>query len=320
MTWTGSRIAHGYKAKLDAYGGVRGALRTFSPLELIDSGLRETWLRVGSLVWRLLPGRKRMKYGILEALLFPLYDQWLRYEKVVDAIREANLQGPLRILEVGCGTSGIVLFLKPGAARVCLTDQTNANVIPFHCAAAQYVRADACRLPFADSSFPVVISVDTLEHIPRAARAAFFSELKRVASEMVLLVCPLDSRDGSFQAPACDEQLRCDLRRAGRRVPQWVEEHLGWGHPTVEEVTEMFPGARIEGWQNCRTWMRFQPLFRRPFCWFFAGVSFVLSAKKTDDVPPYYRGLCVWRKEPVASRATCSSSEMDAGVLSPPLG
>jgi len=299
MISVAGRIARGYKAKFHAYGGVRAALRSYSPLELIDAGLRETWMRVGSLAWRLLPGRRRMKYGVLEALLFPAFDQWLRYEKVIEAVREIHPQDLPRILEVGCGSAGIVMFLKPGAARVSLTDQTEAHVIPSHCASAEYIRADGCNLPFADSSFPIVVSVDTLEHIPQAARASFLSELKRVTSDAVILACPLDSRDGRFQARACDEQLRDGLLREKRSLPRWLREHLERGHPTAEELTVGLSGARVTGWQSCEAWMRLQPLIRRPFLGLLSGLAYVLWVKGKDSVPPYYRGLCIWRKETV---------------------
>jgi SAM-dependent methyltransferase len=297
MTQVGSRVLSGSKAMLASYGGVRAVLRTFGPVALLDAGLREAWLRIGSFIWRLLGNQRRQDYGLLEAILFPAQDYWLRYQRVIGAASAISRQEPLEILEVGSGRAGVALFIKPGAARVCMVDQAATNVLPRHSAEARYVRADACHLPFADASFAVVISVDTLEHIPRPARAAFLRELKRVTKEAVILTCPLDSQDGRFQAGKADARLREELKEQNRRVPRWLDEHLQWGHPMVEEVAEELEGARIEGWQNCELWRRFQVLQLRPFLWPVAGLFYLLALKKHDSSPPYWRGMVTWQKE-----------------------
>src|SRR5437879_3059150 len=196
MPFAQMRFVRGSMALLDSYGGIRAAMRTLGPLGLLDAGLRETWHRLGAFAWRVLATHGRGDYGLLEAILFPSYDYWLRYQKVIAAISRTPRKEPMKILEVGSGRGGIVLFLKPGVAQVCLVDQGAASGIPRYSATARYVRCDACHLPFADASFPVVISVDTLEHIPRASRTNFLKELKRVAKETLILTCPLDSQDG----------------------------------------------------------------------------------------------------------------------------
>ena len=207
----------------------------------------------------------------------------------------------MEILEVGSGRAGIVLFLKPGTARVCMADQAATNVLPRYSAKAEYVRADACHLPISDASFPVVVSVDTLEHIPRAVRSAFLRELKRVAKETLILTCPLDSQDGRFQAGKADAQLRDELRKRNRRVPRWLEEHLQWGHPTAEELMEELHGGHMEGWQNCESWNRFAVLHLLPFLWPFSGIFYFLALKKHDSSPPYWRGLITWEKNLAAT-------------------
>jgi hypothetical protein len=99
-------------------------------------------------------------------------------------------------------------------------------------------------------------------------------------------------------------------------MPQWLDEHLKWGHPTPEEVAQELGGAQVDGWQNCESWMKFQPLLRRPFLWFFSGFAYFFFAKKADVFPPYYRGLFVWRKERSCSTKLTSTKEMDGNVIS----
>jgi ubiquinone/menaquinone biosynthesis C-methylase UbiE len=296
MAYVGSRALQGVMAKFKSYGGVLETLRTFGLVAIIDAGLREAWLRLGSFVLRLFPWSPRRDYGLLEALLFPVYDYWLRYRRVISAISGEQGQEPVQILEVGSGRGGIVLFLRPGAAQVCLVDLAADNVIPRHSAAARYVRANACQLPFEDASFRTVISVDTLEHIPRSVRPAFIRELKRVAKETVIVTCPLNAQDGRFQAGKADAQLREELKKRNRRVPNWLEEHLRWGHPTLEEVTEELQGAETEGWQNCESWRRFQRFQLRPFLWPLGGLFYLLVLRKCDNDAPYWRGVISWRK------------------------
>ena len=296
MTQFQSRILHGFRGRIDSHGGFRAAVRAIGLLDLLDAGLRVVWYRLGSLFWRLLPAHRSGDYGLVEAMCVPAYDHWLRYQIVIEAISALQLQSPLQVLEVGSGVAGISMFLKPGSAQVCLTDMTEANVIPRYCANTRYVRSDACCLPFADDSFPVVISVDTLEHIARPARTAFLSELKRVAKEAVILTCPLDSQDGQFQAEKCDSHLQKSLGSQKKRIPGWLDEHLQQGHPILEEVSHEFEGARIDGYQNCAHWMRMLPLLGRRFLWIFSGFFYVLAMKKTDRLPPFYRGLIVWQK------------------------
>ena len=311
MTQVQSGLLRGPRAVLNSYGGMGTVLREFGLVALLDAALREGWHRGGALIWRLLPGKRSGKYGLLEAILFPSYDYWLRYQRVKVAITANSPHALPDILEVGCGRSGIALFLKPSSARVCLVDRTVGNVLPRYSAATQYVRADACHLPFEDSSFPIVISVDTLEHIPREARLAFLRELKRVAKEMVILTCPLDSQDGRFQAGKFDAQLCEDLKKHNRRIPRWLEEHLACGHPRLEELMQEFEGARLDGWQHCESWERFQTLQLWPFLWIFGGIFYWAILQKHDTTSPFWRGILSWQK-----RETAEIVEQDEETLS----
>ena len=47
------------------------------------------------------------------------------------------------------------------------------------------------RLPFEDSSFDAVVSLDTLEHLPKGRRVEFCTEMVRVARDVVILSAPL---------------------------------------------------------------------------------------------------------------------------------
>ncbi|MGK2937952.1 MAG: class I SAM-dependent methyltransferase [Solirubrobacteraceae bacterium] len=80
-----------------------------------------------------------------------------------------------RVLDVGCGTLGL-RAQEPGL-DITGVDLTDRPTYP-----GPFVRADATeRLPFADDEFDLAYSSSVIEHIAPARRAAFASEVQRVA-------------------------------------------------------------------------------------------------------------------------------------------
>jgi SAM-dependent methyltransferase len=95
------------------------------------------------------------------------------------ARRHAALFPPLperaRVVDVGCGALGL-RALEPEL------DITGVDLVDRPGYPGPFVRADATdRLPFADDEFDLAYSSSVVEHIPRERRAAFASEVRRVA-------------------------------------------------------------------------------------------------------------------------------------------
>jgi SAM-dependent methyltransferase len=85
-----------------------------------------------------------------------------------------GLQPGMRVLDVGCGTLGL-RALEPGL------DVTGVDLAPRPEYPGPFVQADAAAgLPFADGEFDLVYSSSVVEHVPRARRAPFAAELRRV--------------------------------------------------------------------------------------------------------------------------------------------
>ncbi len=292
-----ARVIRNFFAPLQVYGGIRGVMREFGLVHLLDAGLREAWFRIGMRILRVVRSRTIREYGWLEAFFFPAYDYFLRYARIIEALPIVSGKKPIRVLEVASGRGGIAWFMSQPSVQVCLVDQTVGILAGRHTATAWRVCADACMLPFPDASFDVVISVDTVEHILRPRRVIFLEELKRIADQGVILSCPLDSTDGDFQAREFDLRLERRIRAHKGKVPRWLDDHIGKGHPTKAEFMEVFDGARIEGSQNCETWLRFQSLYLRPLVWIVAGFFYLLILKKRDAWLPHRRGLLVWQKK-----------------------
>lgn len=88
------------------------------------------------------------------------------------------------------------------------------------CHQSDYLQGDGLALPFTDASFPVVVSVDALEHIPPHSRRRFWNELLRVTQDYLILAAPFD-----------DDQVTL----AERLVYEFTTLVHGVGHPQIGE-------------------------------------------------------------------------------------
>jgi len=86
----------------------------------------------------------------------------------------AQLQPRAHVLDVGCGALGL-RALEPDM------DITGVDLVARPDYPGPFVRADAADgLPFADDEFDLVYCSSVIEHVPRARRAAFAAEVRRV--------------------------------------------------------------------------------------------------------------------------------------------
>jgi ubiquinone/menaquinone biosynthesis C-methylase UbiE len=251
-------------------------------------------------------------YGWLEALLSPTADYWIRYALILSALEKVENGKAGRLLEVSSGGWGGIAWSLPSRQKqICLLDWSQELVRDRRGGEAQRVCADGCRLPFADNSFETAISLDTLEHLPRAARPILLDELKRVTRRSLLITCPLNSSDGLFQAKDCDLQLSKTIAATGDRQPGWLAEHIENGHPTPEEVCAMLPGAELTGSENCDAWRRYATLSQRRFLWIAAALLHA-SALRQNELPPYRRALFLWQKAESPGADACGDAEQRA--------
>ncbi len=132
------------------------------------------------------------------------------------------------LLDVGCGRHGLAAFLPEFQVVGLDVEQPVQSARNF-----SFEAGDITALPFPDDSFPVVSCVDVLEHLPVAARSLAISEILRVASEAVLIACPVGQKARDF-----DESFRQNLERHGRDIPDWVNEHQQNPYPHASEIIE----------------------------------------------------------------------------------
>lgn len=190
------------------------------------------------------------------------FDHYARYRlaaDVVDLLRtRAALPGseagaPPRVLDIGGSPGSLAAFLPD--ADVIASDVALAS--RWHEQAPTLVLANGAALPFADGTFDVVVSLDTLEHVPDHDRPRLLAEAVRVARGWVLVACPC-ATPGVADADAA--LLAYVRRRFGEEFETVgvLQEHLAYGHPEPARVRDQlaatgadvarFPSGRLDRW------------------------------------------------------------------------
>jgi ubiquinone/menaquinone biosynthesis C-methylase UbiE len=99
-----------------------------------------------------------------------------------------------RVLEMACGRGGFTKLLASMGARVVASDFSSAaleitkqRIAPSDCgiSSVDLIRADAHQLPFSNASFDIIISCETIEHLPHPLEALL--EMARVCRPEGLL-------------------------------------------------------------------------------------------------------------------------------------
>ncbi|GAB4196209.1 MAG: hypothetical protein OHK0022_13500 [Roseiflexaceae bacterium] len=172
-----------------------------------------------------------------EALLRLPFDQYGRYRMVQEAVAAAAAalgHERLTILDVGGfyqdpdGTPRL-----PSQQFLGQHDLTVLDLPP--CDLPGYVQGDGTAMTFADGSFDLVISCDTLEHIPADLRRQFVHELVRVARYGVLVICP--SYD--YRVELAEQVLFAYIQAELHAKHDQLREHREYGLPVP---------ALVRGW------------------------------------------------------------------------
>jgi len=161
----------------------------------------------------------------------------------------------LRILEVACGRGGFVRQLARAGAIVTGCDFSGAAL---HAARLKLcnngqpppvtlVQGDAQSLPFAGDSFDVVISCETIEHLPQVQAA--LAEMHRVTRPggKLYLTTPnyfnfmgLYEIYARFRHPARRDDQPFDRRQWFPQVRRWLRQ-AGWTILLTDGTVHQFP-------------------------------------------------------------------------------
>lgn len=163
----------------------------------------------------------------------------LRYLAIVEDIKK--LGNNINILEVGSGGLGIVPYLK---RKVTGVDRKFEP--PFH-PLLKKIKASSAKLPFAYSSYDLIVSVDMLEHLKKEDRKKAISEMIRVAKKKVFIGVPTGKKSLE-QDKMLDEYYQ---KRFGHRFI-FLEEQITFGLPEKGEIHDLIKIAGIDHRKDLR--------------------------------------------------------------------
>lgn len=161
----------------------------------------------------------------------------------------------LRILEVACGRGGFVCELTRAGAHVTGCDFSAAALRISHAklsvagaaASPPLVQGDAQKLPFADESFDLVVSCETIEHVPDAQSAV--REMFRVTRPggRLFLTTPnylnfmgLYEIYAKFRHPRRKDNQPFDRRQWFPQVRRWLRR-ADWTIAYTDGAVHQFP-------------------------------------------------------------------------------
>jgi SAM-dependent methyltransferase len=139
------------------------------------------------------------------------YDTYERHRMVSKLIAPESK----RILDVGGGHQRLAQFINKSIISANLEEGD--------------IRASGLYLPFPDSTFETITSLDVLEHIPPDQRCDFLKELVRVCRNQVVVCAPY----GSEEHMAGEKIVLKKILREGSG-DKMLEEHVENGLPTMD--------------------------------------------------------------------------------------
>lgn len=182
-----------------------------------------------------------MPVNDFESLPFDQYQRYRVIRRTVERLREGR-PDPQRVLDLGghaYSTDGSRSVLP---IRLCLPQDDTFVLDLQSCDSMGFVRGSGTAIPFAGDSFDVVVTCDTLEHVPSQERRCFLNELLRVTRDFVVLVAPL------YQPVTrlAEEILELFITKTLGVVHTALQEHLLLGLPKPVEVEGFLKEAKVE--------------------------------------------------------------------------
>jgi hypothetical protein len=234
------------------------------------------------------------------------FDQYQRYRDVRETlhiIKERLGSGRLEILEVGgCSFVGrdkedflISAFMPEDKVIV-------VDLPPVH--QDNYLQGQGTALPFGNGTFDVVVSTDTLEHVPVPERRTFVHELLRVAKFYVILTGPFAHPHSQLA-----EQIVYDFFRQAVGIEhRWLKEHLDNGLPDLDECLSwiadsslsyvVFPSGYVYHWLPMMLIQGYLSTFpENPHLNSTFNTIYNFSFFESDHQQPGYRQVVVVSKE-----------------------
>ncbi|HVE95236.1 MAG TPA: glycosyltransferase, partial [Acidimicrobiales bacterium] len=183
----------------------------------------------------------------MQSLRGQSFDLFGRYAHVWSVRQTGLAKGRLRILDVG-DPFGTISALFPDDHTVSLDVYTDRPPVD---EGHQHVVGSGFELPFADDSFDLVCSHDTLEHLPAERRTEFLAELLRVSQGPVVVVAPFADQRSERAEQIINSYF---VARLGHTIPA-LDEHSEFGLPDGAALTAWLTSNDVEFRQFADGWL-----------------------------------------------------------------
>lgn len=149
----------------------------------------------------------------------------LRYLPIVTLLKNLHLDNA-KILDVGSGPLSITPYLKVPVDGIDMDFSEGGNSPLLN-----KIKGTGANLPFRKNSYDVVISTDTLEHIPKHDREKTIYDMIKVARNLVVIVVPT----GKLSEKQ-DRELDQYYQKVFKKRDKFLSEHVENGLPQNEEI------------------------------------------------------------------------------------
>lgn len=224
------------------------------------------------------------------------FDAAIRYYPVVKIIEKGNFD---KILEVGSGTNGISDYY---CGQVIGVDSDFSKTVTVKNPNMLHKKGSILKIPFKDQSFPLVVCLDTLEHLAKEKRMEALKELLRVVKRGGRLILGFPCGNLNWLENIVNKLFKLTH---GVHHP-WLTEHKMYGLPREEEIKGFLRELNIKNSveiiknANILMWLKMHVIFTvldktyftRILKFFYIPLFYIFKI----NLPPYYRSIFIIRK------------------------
>ncbi|NPV10170.1 MAG: class I SAM-dependent methyltransferase [Ignavibacteria bacterium] len=157
------------------------------------------------------------------------FDSYHRAYVIRKILKELEGNYRMSILDVGGGWGNLERSLK--RSDIAIYDPNEQFLEIARKFSETVIKGYGENINIESNSYDIVISVHTLEHIPKSNRLNFISEMTRVSKNYIILFNPF----GSHAEKLCIDLIRyCDKKSI--KVSDFTLEHIKYGLPKVDEI------------------------------------------------------------------------------------